>query len=193
MSRFLCETWELERQSLVFISHRHSGARSPTFPNATRSPPILRRKRSSLTSSNTLGSLKCASAWTMARARFSATTGSAKVVESFMKMPLPTKTASAPRNCSSFPKSAGSRKFPAFGWRSAFGAAIQLREFERLQPLRCIPWPLPAAATRDIAATLLPLPHFRSGTFFNRTEWPGCSSTFCFIIANKKNTYCMNL
>src|ERR1035437_9623275 len=58
--------------------------------------PFIAPVRSSLTSSNTLGSLKWVVAFTIALARFSASTGSAKVVESFMKMPLPTNTASAP-------------------------------------------------------------------------------------------------
>ena len=80
--------------------------------------------RSSLTSSNTLGSLKCVAAFTMALARFSASTGSAKVVESFMKMPEPTKTASAP-SCITKRRVGGSRnssggeirdgKLPCFG------------------------------------------------------------------------------
>src|SRR5580693_3268441 len=68
--------------------------------------PFIAPVRSSLTSSNTLGSLKWVAALTMARARFSASAGSAKVVESFMKMPLPTNTASAP-SCMTSEASAG--------------------------------------------------------------------------------------
>src|ERR1035441_2992339 len=60
--------------------------------------PFMASARSSLTSSNTLGSLKCVAACTIAFARFSASAGSANSVALFMKMAEPTKTASAP-NC----------------------------------------------------------------------------------------------
>src|SRR5260221_12363236 len=56
--------------------------------------------RFSLTSSNTLGSLKCDAACTIAFARFSASAGSANSVEFFMKMPEPTNTASTPADAS---------------------------------------------------------------------------------------------
>src|SRR5260370_7364355 len=49
--------------------------------------PFIAPVRFSLTSSNTLGSLKCVAACTIALARFSASAGSANSVEFFMKMP----------------------------------------------------------------------------------------------------------
>src|SRR5712692_6776189 len=68
--------------------------------------PFMAPARSSLTSSNTLGSLKCVAACTIAFARFSASAGSANSVEFFMKMPEPTNTASAP-SCITSDASAG--------------------------------------------------------------------------------------
>ena len=59
----------------------------------------------------------------------------------------------------------------AFGWRSAFGAAIEWQKDKRLQPLRCLPLPLPAAPIPDSVATSSPPLHFRSATPFGPTEW----------------------
>jgi len=51
--------------------------------------PLHGSRQISLTSSNTLGSLKCVAACTIAFARFSDSAGSANSVEFFMKMPEP--------------------------------------------------------------------------------------------------------
>src|SRR2546425_1012128 len=105
--------------------------------SAATASPFIAPVRSSLTSSNTLGSLKCVAAFTMARARFSASSGGAKVVESFMKMPDPTKTASAP-SCITKDASAGvaippaeklgTGSFPSFAtnFTSSYGAWCSL-------------------------------------------------------------------
>src|SRR5215471_1626285 len=63
---------------------------------AATASPFMAPVRSWLTSSSTLGSSKCVVARTIARARFSASAGSQKLMESAMKIPEPTKTASAP-------------------------------------------------------------------------------------------------
>src|SRR5229473_1040452 len=69
--------------------------KSPSAMAATASP-FMAPTRSSLTSSNTLGSSKCVQARTIAFARFSASLGSQKFRPSAMNIPEPTNTASAP-------------------------------------------------------------------------------------------------
>mmetsp|Transcript_98355 Transcript_98355/g.257013 ORF Transcript_98355/g.257013 Transcript_98355/m.257013 type:complete len:324 (+) Transcript_98355:177-1148(+) len=66
--------------------------------------PVMASPMSSETSANTLASLKCVTAWTMARARFSGFDD--------LKMPLPTKTPSTP-SCMQSAASAGVAMPPA--------------------------------------------------------------------------------
>src|ERR1051326_1381149 len=66
--------------------------------SAATAKPFIVLGTSELTSSSTLGSSKCVVACTIARARRSASGGGAKLVESAMKIPEPTNTASAPRD-----------------------------------------------------------------------------------------------
>src|SRR6476661_6286750 len=73
---------------------------------AATASPFIAPTRSSLTSSNTLGSSKWVQARTIAFARFSASLGSQKFRPSAMKIPDPTNTASAP-SCRTSAASAG--------------------------------------------------------------------------------------
>ena len=81
------------------------------------------------------------------------------------------------------------KDFLAFGWRGGFTAAVKWQKYERLQPLRSFD----GAAILDTVATSSPLPHSRSKTFFNPTEWPVRLLISFFTTARVENICCTSL